>query len=104
MIRASAVMIISTINSHRPVLRCPTLGSVLRNCCESKPTRIGVRYVEWAWLTRRIPREAVMTVIKAIVKNGKIELDAPDDWPEGTEVLIEPAPRVGSLGLRLGWL
>ncbi len=31
-----------------------------------------------------------MTVIKATVKNGKIELEAPVNWPEGTEVRIEP--------------
>jgi hypothetical protein len=41
-----------------------------------------------------------MTVIKTVVKNGKIELHAPNDWPEGTEVLIEPIPQPGSLGLR----
>ena len=31
-----------------------------------------------------------MSVRKATVRNGKIELNAPDDWPEGTEVRIEP--------------
>jgi hypothetical protein len=30
-----------------------------------------------------------MSVRKATVRNGKIELNAPDDWPEGTEVRIE---------------
>lgn len=41
-----------------------------------------------------------MTALKAIVKNGKIELAAPDDWPEGTEVRIEPIPAPGSVGIR----
>jgi hypothetical protein len=41
-----------------------------------------------------------MTVLKAIVKNGKIELEAPNDWPEGTEVRIEPIPASGSVGIR----
>ena len=31
-----------------------------------------------------------MDAIRAIVKSGRLELDAPSDWPEGTEVLIEP--------------
>ena len=39
-----------------------------------------------------------MAVLKAIVKDGKIELQAPGDWPEGTEVHIEPAP--ASVGIR----
>jgi hypothetical protein len=42
-----------------------------------------------------------MTVLKAIVKNGKIELEAPDDWPEGTEVRIEPIPAAGSMLSRI---
>lgn len=45
-------------------------------------------------------RKPAMTVLKAIVKDGKIELDAPGDWPEGTEVRIEPIPRPGSIGIR----
>jgi hypothetical protein len=32
-----------------------------------------------------------MNAIKAIVKLGRVELDAPPDWPDGTEVLIEPS-------------
>jgi hypothetical protein len=31
-----------------------------------------------------------MDAIKATVKSGRLELDAPADWPEGTEVHIEP--------------
>jgi hypothetical protein len=41
-----------------------------------------------------------MTVLTAIVKNGKIELEAPVDWPEGTEVRVEPVPVVPSSGIR----
>jgi hypothetical protein len=29
-------------------------------------------------------------IIKAIVKDGRIEAEAPAEWPEGTEVRIEP--------------
>ena len=31
-----------------------------------------------------------MNVIKATVKSGRLELHTPLDWPNGTEVLIEP--------------
>ncbi len=31
-----------------------------------------------------------MTAIKAIVKNGRIELATPPDWPEGCAVIVEP--------------
>ncbi len=31
-----------------------------------------------------------MNVIKAIIKDRRLELQAPPDWPDGTEVLIEP--------------
>jgi hypothetical protein len=31
-----------------------------------------------------------MEAIKATVRSGRLELDTPPDWPEGTEVLIEP--------------
>jgi hypothetical protein len=34
-----------------------------------------------------------MTVIKSVVKNGRIDLAASADWPEGCEVVIEPLPR-----------
>ena len=32
-----------------------------------------------------------MDAVRSIVKGGRVELLAPPDWPEGTEVLIEPA-------------
>ena len=31
-----------------------------------------------------------MTVVKSVVRNGRIELVTPVDWPEGCEVFIEP--------------
>jgi hypothetical protein len=31
-----------------------------------------------------------MTTIKAIIKGRRLELDAPADWPDGTEVEILP--------------
>jgi len=31
-----------------------------------------------------------MTVIKTVVRNGRIDVPAPEDWPEGCEVVIEP--------------
>lgn len=41
-----------------------------------------------------------MSVVKTAVENGKIELVAPKEWPEGTEVVIEPVSTVESFGLR----
>jgi hypothetical protein len=38
-----------------------------------------------------------VNAIKAIVKDRRIALDVPDDWPEGTEVVIEPLSE--SIGL-----
>jgi hypothetical protein len=32
-----------------------------------------------------------MDAVRSIVKGGRVELVAPPDWPEGTEVVIEPA-------------
>ncbi len=31
-----------------------------------------------------------MDAIKGTIKGGRLELEAPPDWPDGTEVLIEP--------------
>jgi hypothetical protein len=31
-----------------------------------------------------------VNAIRAIVKDRRLELQAPPDWPDGTEVLIEP--------------
>jgi hypothetical protein len=31
-----------------------------------------------------------MTTIKATIKNRRLEFDAPEDWPDGTQVEIHP--------------
>ncbi len=41
-----------------------------------------------------------MSVFKSVVKNGKIELEAPTDWPDGTEVQIELTLPAESIGIR----
>ena len=41
-----------------------------------------------------------MTVLKAVVKDGRIALESPTDWPEGTEVRIEPIPISAPIGIR----
>ncbi len=33
-----------------------------------------------------------MTTITGVVRNGRIDLPTPPDWPEGCPVLIEPLP------------
>lgn len=38
--------------------------------------------------------------IKGTYKGGQVVLGQPADWPEGTEVLVEPIPRERTLGLR----
>jgi hypothetical protein len=38
-----------------------------------------------------------MDAIRATVKSGRLELDAPPEWPDGTEVLIEPAARMSQV-------
>jgi hypothetical protein len=37
-----------------------------------------------------------MNAIRGTVKNGKIVLDAPADWPEGCGVSVEPVSAVGA--------
>ena len=41
-------------------------------------------------------RSAHTDAIKATVKSGRLELYAPVDWPEGTEVLVEPMQRAST--------
>ncbi len=36
---------------------------------------------------------ANMSTIKATVAGGRLELDVPADWPDGTEVEIQPLAR-----------
>jgi len=40
-----------------------------------------------------------MTAIKGVVRNGRIDLPTPPDWPEGCGVMIEPLPAADSIGL-----
>lgn len=37
-----------------------------------------------------------MTTIKATVTDGRLEIDVPDDWPDGTEVEIHPLAHEGA--------
>ena len=39
-----------------------------------------------------------MTTIKATIKGGRLEVDAPADWPDGTEVEIHPLEHSGTIG------
>jgi hypothetical protein len=34
-----------------------------------------------------------MTTLRATIKGGRLELDVPLDWPDGTEVEIQPVQR-----------
>ena len=40
-----------------------------------------------------------MTAIETTVKNGRIVVDAPADWPEGSRVIVERAPAHHELGM-----
>jgi hypothetical protein len=40
-----------------------------------------------------------MNAIKGIYKNGRVVLETPADWPDGTEVIVEPVPHNESFGL-----
>jgi hypothetical protein len=33
-----------------------------------------------------------MNAVKGVVKNGRVSVDAPPDWPEGCPVIVEPIP------------
>jgi hypothetical protein len=42
-----------------------------------------------------------MSMVKATVQSGRIEVTAPDDLPDGTEVLVEVTPLSrGKIGIR----
>jgi hypothetical protein len=43
--------------------------------------------------------ENLMNAIRATVKSGRLELDAPSGWPDGTQVLIEPATAGQVIGI-----
>lgn len=40
-----------------------------------------------------------MDAVKAIVKGGRVELLAPPEWPDGTEVVVRPVVGNGGLGV-----
>jgi hypothetical protein len=40
-----------------------------------------------------------LDAIRATVKSGRLELDAPPGWPDGTQVLIEPATTGPVIGI-----
>jgi hypothetical protein len=41
-----------------------------------------------------------MTTVKATVKGGRLELDVPADWPDGTEVIVQPVAGDENFGIR----
>jgi hypothetical protein len=40
----------------------------------------------------RDERRMLVEALKTVVKNGRIDLATPADWPDGCEVVIEPVP------------
>src|SRR4051812_2621264 len=40
-----------------------------------------------------------MSAIRAIVNDGRLEVEAPPDWPDGTEVRIEPMTPAEKIGI-----
>src|SRR5437763_12382817 len=45
-------------------------------------------------------RRAPMNAIKATVKSGRLEVQVPPDWPDGTEVILQPVSRDNGVGIR----
>jgi hypothetical protein len=41
-----------------------------------------------------------MNAIKATVKGGRLEVQVPPDWPDGTEVLLQPVSCENGVGIR----
>jgi hypothetical protein len=50
------------------------------------------------WKPKR--RARPVTATKAIVKDRHLELDVPADWPDGTEVVVQPIRTETRLGIR----
>ncbi|MDB5306766.1 MAG: hypothetical protein JWO38_968 [Gemmataceae bacterium] len=40
-----------------------------------------------------------MSVVRGTYTNGKVILNTPADWPEGTKVLVEPVAEAAGIGL-----
>jgi hypothetical protein len=45
-------------------------------------------------------RRATMNPIKATVKGGRLDLPVPPDWPDGTEVIVQPLTGPEGVGIR----
>jgi hypothetical protein len=41
-----------------------------------------------------------MHAIKGTVKDGRLEIRVPHDWPDGTEVVVQPVERAECFGMR----
>jgi hypothetical protein len=41
-----------------------------------------------------------MNAIKATVKGGRLEVQVPPDWPDGTEVILQPVSPENGVGIR----
>src|ERR1700758_2625324 len=41
-----------------------------------------------------------MNAMRGTFKNGQVLLSSPPDWPEGTQLLVEPLPQDATLGIR----
>jgi len=54
------------------------------------PARCGAR---WQEVT------TAMTALKGIIHNGQVQLPAPADWPDGTEVTVLAHGPAGTLGI-----
>jgi hypothetical protein len=52
-------------------------------------TADGCGNVEWKW----DERSSDLNAVKAKYENGQIVLTEPVDWPEGTDVVVEPLPQ-----------
>jgi len=52
-------------------------------------------------MVQLVKQREVMTTLKATIKGGRLELDVPPEWPDGTEVEIHPIPCGDTGGTRV---
>jgi hypothetical protein len=45
-------------------------------------------------------RRTTMNAIRATVKGGRLDLQVPPDWPDGTEVILQPVLPDSGVGIR----
>jgi hypothetical protein len=45
-------------------------------------------------------RRTAMNAIKATVRDGRLEVQVPPDWPDGTEVILQPVSPEHGVGIR----